>query len=255
MKFLAAAQTDKGIVKDKNQDSLSIKIADTSFGEILLAVICDGMGGLEQGEVASATVIRAFENWFTTVLPNHLRRGISEDKIRFQWEEMLSELNEKIKNYGRRCNIRLGTTITALLIMGEKYYVIHVGDTRLYEIENQLRVLTRDQTVVAMEIARGRLTEEQAKVDPRRSILLQCVGASESVCPEFYSGVVKRNAVYMLCSDGFRHEITQEEIFECLSPDVLTSVENMEHYADYLIELNKSRKERDNISIALIKTY
>ena len=72
MHYLATADTDIGIVKQTNQDSVLIKHGEAKVGEILLAVICDGMGGLEKGELASATVIRAFSKWFDEELPFEL---------------------------------------------------------------------------------------------------------------------------------------------------------------------------------------
>ena len=72
MHYLAIADTDIGNVKQTNQDSVLIKHGETEKGEILLAVICDGMGGLEKGELASATVIRTFSKWFDEELPYEL---------------------------------------------------------------------------------------------------------------------------------------------------------------------------------------
>jgi len=255
MNYLAVAKSDKGIVKEKNQDSLMLKVANTSFGQIVFAVVCDGMGGLEQGEVASATVIRNFENWFSNDLSNLLKVGVTQDIIINQWSTMLVNLNEKIGNYGKMNGIRLGTTITAMLFLGDKYYIAHVGDSRAYEFYDGISVLTKDQTLVAMEVEKGIITEEQAKVDPRRSVLLQCIGASQTVVPDFYCGYIRQNATYMLCSDGFRHEISQEEMWNCFAPSVLTTKEEMAYNTEYLIELDKSRMERDNISVILIRTY
>lgn len=254
MKYLTVARSDVGIVKEKNQDSLTVKVANANGVPVVFAVLCDGMGGLEQGEVASATVIRKFENWFIHTFPVLVRTGFSEEELRTQWERILAELNEKIKAYGQRNRIRLGTTITSLLMYNGMYYISHVGDSRAYEIADDLTILTQDQTVVAMEIKKGLLTEEQAKTDPRRSILLQCIGASDLVVPDFYRGAIKENAVYMLCSDGFRHEISPDEIYNCFSPDMLHTKDEMAYYAEYLIELNKTRKERDNITVVLIRT-
>lgn len=254
MNYLAVARTDVGIVKQKNQDSLMVKKAIVKGEPVVFAVLCDGMGGLEQGEVASATVIRKFEDWFVEEFPVLLEEGFSENQLNWQWESLITELNQKIQNYGNQNQIRLGTTITAVLFYGSRYFIAHVGDSRAYEIADELAVLTQDQTVVAMEIKKGLLTEEQAKTDPRRSILLQCVGASDVVVPDFYIGEIKENAVYMLCSDGFRHEITPDEIYRFFSPYNIHSKEEMEYYAEYLIELNKERKERDNITVVLIRT-
>ena len=69
MKFLVTASTDVGILKETNQDSCLVKHISTKIGEILLAVVCDGMGGLSKGELASATVVRAFSHWFNEELP------------------------------------------------------------------------------------------------------------------------------------------------------------------------------------------
>ena len=114
-------------------------------------------------------------------------------------------------------------------------------------------MLTNDQTFVAREVAEGRMTPEQAKIDSRRSILLQCVGASPVVEPEFTKGVVTPGAVYMLCSDGFRHEISDDEVLHKIGPSACTDEEKMKYGCIYLTELAKGRKETDNISVALIK--
>ena len=97
--------------------------------------------------------------------------------------------------------------------------------------------------------------QEQAEVDERRSVLLQCVGASEEVYPDFFMGTAVQGATYMLCSDGFRHEITGDEIFEKFQPGVLLSDTVMNQNTIELIELNKQRNERDNISVVLVRTF
>ena len=99
------------------------------------------------------------------------------------------------------------------------------------------------------------MTEETAAHDSRRNVLLQCVGASDEVYPDMFFGDVQTNAVYMLCSDGFRHEISSDEIFEKLQPGVLFDEYAMHNNAQFLIDLNKQRQERDNISVALVRTF
>lgn len=171
MNYLATADTDIGISKEINQDSILVKHADSEMGEIVLAVVCDGMGGLSKGELASATVIRQ---------------------------------------------------------------------------------LTVDQTFVEREVSRGVLTLEQAKTDRRRNMLLQCVGASEKVEPDILVGACEKG-VYMLCTDGFRHEISETEMYESLNPRCLVNKETMHKNVKFLIEQNKHRREKDNISVILIK--
>lgn len=255
MNYIISANTDIGIVKNTNQDSLTVKVINTPQGRMVFAALCDGMGGLEKGEVASASVIRTFNNWVTTQLPLLCNGPIDDSVLRSQWEAIITEQNESIKNYGARQGVKLGTTAVVMLLTQTRYYILNVGDSRAYEITDSVKQITNDQTFIAREIALGNMTEEQAKTDERRSVLLQCVGASDSVYPDMFFGDVKKDAVYLLCSDGFRHEITNEEIYEKLQPSVLFDDSTMMSNTAQLIELNKQRQERDNISVALVRTF
>ena len=255
MDFLISGNTDVGLVKSTNQDSLTVKVINTVRGKVVLAVICDGMGGLAKGEVASASVIRAFDRWARNEFSDLSRSEIEDSVIRAQWEKLVTDQNERIKAYGRMHGVNLGTTLTAMLITQNRYYVMNVGDSRAYEICERARQITKDQSFVAREVELGRMTEEQARVDERRNVLLQCVGASDEVSPDMFFGDTRQNAVYMLCCDGFRHEITPEEIHDRFRPDRLTDEYSMNQASLELIELNKQRMERDNITVALVRTF
>lgn len=256
MKYKIALQTDVGIQKETNQDSCCIKEAATSKGTVIMATICDGMGGLAKGEVASATLIKRFSDWFESSLPQILGGDDAVTEIKYQWDRIIKEENHNITAYGKKLKIQLGSTITTMLILEDQRYIIaHVGDSRAYKITNSEAIpLTEDQTVVARAVKQGRLTPEQAKDDPRKNVLLQCVGASKIVEPVFITGSVAANECYMLCSDGFRHEITNEEIVKCFSPENNFDEKVMEQHITELIELNKFRHENDNITALLIKT-
>ncbi len=255
MDFIISGNTDIGLTKSTNQDSLSIKVINTKQGRMVFAVLCDGMGGLAKGEVASASLIMAFDEWTKTQLPQLCEGPIEDSVLRSQWEQIVSDQNEKIKAYGAQLGIKLGTTLTAMLITQTRYYVINVGDTRAYELYNGIRQITNDQTLVAREVELGNLTVEQAKTDERRSVLLQCVGASDDVYPDMFFDSVSPDAVYMLCCDGFVHEITSEEMYDRFQASKLMSEDDMNKASLELIELNKARKERDNITVALIRTF
>ena len=255
MNYLISASTDIGISKKTNQDSFSLRLSSTACGNIVFAVLCDGMGGLAKGEVASSNVIRAFREWEETRLPQLVNQGITDADIRQDWSNIIRMLNDLIKSYGASGGIRLGTTITALLLTDTRYYIVNVGDTRCYEIYDDLYQLTKDHSLVQREIDMGNLTPEQAEVDPRRSVLLQCIGASDAVYPEFFFGTPKENAVYMLCSDGFRHVISKEEIFDGLQPARMTSPDGMKSQIVNLINLDKGRMEKDNITVLAVRTY
>lgn len=251
MHYTATADTDVGIVKATNQDSVLIKHASTDIGEVLMAIVCDGMGGLAKGELASATVIRAFSQWFDEELPYELE-NVDLQVIGGKWALMLKSLNVKIGTYGQQLGASLGTTFSGILFVNNQYVIVHVGDTRIYHIGSTLHQMTTDQTFVAREISRGAMTEEQAKTDKRRNLLLQCVGASKNVEPQMICGAAEAGT-YMICSDGFRHEVTPAELFQCLNPVALANGNVMHNNARYLIDLVKSRQERDNISVVLIK--
>lgn len=255
MNFIISATTDIGISKNTNQDSYNMRVYDTSIGKVVLAVLCDGMGGLAKGEVASSSLVNAFSKWSDNKLLSIIENGISDGVIRSEWSSIITEFNEKIKNYGKAYGINLGTTATVLLLTPTRYYIANVGDTRAYEIFGGVSVLTKDQTLVAREVEMGILTPEEAETDPRRSVLLQCVGASDDVYPDLFFGETKKDAVYMLCTDGFRHEITEDEIYAYLTPSVMLDADGMKRNMDSLIEINKQRQERDNITVLTVRTF
>lgn len=256
MNYLIAAHTDTGIKKQTNQDSLFIKTADTEYGQVCFAVLCDGMGGLAKGEVASATVIRQFSDWFEKEFPEMLYRGIKPEILKRTWENLIYEVNYKIGYYSERNNAKMGSTVVALLLTGDIYYIINVGDSRAYMVTDDSIVrLTKDQTFIQREMDEGRMTCDEAKRDPRRNVLLQCVGASTVIEPDFYLGQIRKRCVFLLCSDGFRHVIGEAEMQEKLSPSAMQNEEIMQQNAEFLTELNKFRKEDDNISVALVQVY
>ena len=255
MNFIVSATTDIGLTKSTNQDSYNVRVFSTKQGKIVLAVLCDGMGGLAKGEVASASLVNAFCKWADTKLPVLCENEITDSDIRADWVGIATEYNEKIKAYAASCGTNMGTTATVLMLTESRYYIMNVGDTRAYEISDAVTVLTKDQTVVAREVELGNITPEEAERDSRRSVLLQCIGASEEVYPDMFFGDTKLNAVYMLCSDGFRHEITEDEIHQYLNPNVMVDADGMKQNMDALIDLNKQRQERDNISVVSIRTF
>lgn len=255
MDFIVSGTTDIGTTRSTNQDSYIVRVFNTCQGRMVLAVICDGMGGLSKGEVASASVVKAFSDWADDRLPQICENGIEDFDIRQEWVGIATEYNERIKLYASSLGVNMGTTVTIMLITEKRYYIMNVGDTRAYEIADSVMILTKDQTVVAREVELGNLTPEEARTDSRSNILLQCVGASDDVYPDMFFGETKADAVYMLCSDGFRHEITEDEIYDYLNPGVMIDAVSMKQSMDSLVELNKQRMERDNISVITIRTF
>ncbi|MBR1567585.1 MAG: serine/threonine-protein phosphatase [Lachnospiraceae bacterium] len=256
MNYLVAYNTDVGLRKHTNQDSLAVKIMDTEYGRIVLAIVCDGMGGLAHGELASKEVIRAYCDWFDHNLAEMVRnKELDLDQICRDWREIAIVENDRLGQYGAKRGINLGTTLSAILILQNQYIIVHVGDSRIYQLtEARVRQVTEDQSVVAREIVLGNLTPEQALKDPRRSILLQCIGASPMVEPAFFRGAVEPEMSFLICSDGFCHEISHEEMLERLGPQACGDAMTMKQNCMELTDLVKKRQETDNISMILLKT-
>lgn len=254
MRFLTAAHTDIGLRKKTNQDSVLIMQAQTGAGPVLLAAICDGMGGLAKGEVASAAMVRGLADWFRQELPALLAGGFTAEALRAGWEQLIDTTARRIAAYGASIHVDMGTTAAVFLVVGDSYYIMNVGDSRVYAITDQVYQLTKDQTYIQREIDMGRMTPAQAAVDVQRNVLLQCIGASSVIQPDFFAGKLAEGQVYMLCCDGFRHVIQPQEFYQALGPEASTSEEAMKAALVNLTELNKQRREEDNISAILIRT-
>jgi len=254
MDFKISANTDPGTVRPTNQDSLSAMALQTPQGKMAFGVLCDGMGGLENGELASAAVVRAYRRWALETLPQLCQAPLEDGAIRQQWQNIASDLNARIGQYSAQRETRMGTTVVVMLLTQERYYIMNVGDSRAYELTDCLTQITRDHSVVARELEAGRITPEEVEHHPKRNVLTQCIGASKEVYCDMYFGEARKDAVYMLCSDGFRHEPTGQELLENLGPQVLWDEETMDRNGKALMELCKQRGEDDNISVVLVRS-
>ena len=192
------------------------------------------MGGLQHGEVASASLAAAFAEWAGRRLPA-AEAPLSDHALRTEWTEIIRTENQKLQAYGmeHRC-------------------ILNIGDSRAYELCQTCRQLTVDHTVAEDEVQLGNLTPEQAQLLPMKSVLTRCVGVYDRVYPDLFFGDTRPGAVYMLCSDGFRHHVTQEELLEYLMPRSGDPAADLRKGEAALIDLDKRRGERDNISVLAI---
>lgn len=252
MKLLIAAHSDVGSKKSTNQDSLLVKTAQTNLGMACLCVVCDGIGGLSMGELASATVARAFDQWFVSRFSDLITRGFTKEELKVQWNHIVQEQNLKLASFASRRNFYMGTTVTAFLWIQNSYYIMNVGDSRAYLLTDQLYQLTKDHTLVQHEVELGHMTWKEAQLHCLRNVLLQSVGASEIVIPDFYEGQVYDQCSFLLCSDGFCHVLSPDEIYHTLSPGTAKEEQSLKKHLICLTQLNKERGETDNISAVLI---
>jgi serine/threonine protein phosphatase PrpC len=253
MGFLCAYHTDAGIKKKTNQDSFYVAEASTAIGPVFFALVCDGMGGLSEGELASSEVCKGFAEWFRTEVPGLIAQGLTAENLEASWIAQLEIANEKLLEYSSCKHLSLGTTAVALLLTKTHYYAISIGDSRLYQISDALYQITKDQTVVQNEVDLGILSKEQAEQDSRRNVLLQCVGVKTKIEPEFYWGSYSHKTVFLLCTDGYRHVVTPQELYENLKPSETLTEEQMFSNLTLLLELNKIRNETDNITALAVR--
>ncbi len=246
MRYSAGAYTDIGTTRENNQDSFCVLRARSRVrGNVLMAVVCDGMGGLARGEVASGTVVTAFSDWFTKDLPMRIQE-CSLKQVGDIWIEMLHGLNERLRDYGRAENIRVGTTFSGLLLMGTEYLWVHVGDSRIYLFrEGEMDQLTVDHTVAN----RDRGTEI---ADVRAgNMLTQCIGVSRALEPDRGTGRLKRMDRFLLCSDGFYHRCRSADFAERIEKKMESGAE-MTKLCRELSQLMIERGERDNVTAVLV---
>lgn len=255
MEFIGYAVTDAGTVKKVNQDSLMLKIARSKWGNVCLGVICDGISGLSLGELASATIVRGFEQWFHETFSNQDVRW-TECQIKKSLIELVQALNDRIYQYGSKNGCRLGSTLTAVLFLEERFYLVHVGDCRLYQIsEKHMIQLTTDQTWMEMELRKGIFEREILEKDARKNMLLQSIGTSEQLSIDYMSGETSKTDSYLLCSDGFRHQISEEELLYALKPARNKDIKEMKRNLEKVVALCKNRQEHDNISAVLMRSF
>lgn len=253
MNFIVGYHTDVGIRKSVNQDAMLIKIAKSPYGRIGLFVVCDGMGGLSSGEVASSTAVKDINSWFDEQLPKIDFDLADSEYIYNELSCLIFSINKKILSFGRRENKILGTTLTLLLSIDERYYIMQVGDSRIYKVRNIVEQLTKDQTYVQREVDRGNLTKEEAEKHPRRNVLLQCIGAREELEPVMSTGNFEDGEVYVICSDGFYKKLRKEELLNDFNALKINSEEQITSKAKEIIERVKERSEKDNISAIIFK--
>lgn len=254
----AYGQTDLGLVRKNNEDSFLIadltEGAETTSSSALnfaasvrggLLMVADGMGGAEAGEVASRMAVELvcryvqserFDSRQTFVAS--LKNSIERANVNIQQE---GEKNEERKG--------MGTTLTVAGVFGGELFFAQVGDSRGYLVRNGSIVqITQDQSLVAHLVASGVLTPEKAKVDRRRNVILQALGALKQVDVAVSVVELKRGDCAILCSDGLSGKVDPEEIAGILQGSAET-----DEACRQLIDLAKQRGGEDNITVIIAK--
>lgn len=254
MKFKIAYCTDIGRTKKVNQDSIGYREIEIGENKYILMMVCDGMGGLQKGEMASTTVVRNFLDWFVLKFPLFCD-DFNYAKIQTETENEIVRLNLALHDFGEERGIQLGTTLSMIIMRDDGlYFISSVGDSRMYGIYADSAVqITEDQTYIAQEIKHNRMTKEEAAASKYKNVLTQCIGVSSDVEPLFYRGKANAGDMFLSCSDGFRHFLSEEDIYKSFSEIRNGNEEDWTKSLRKITDFNMEQGENDNITSVVVK--
>ena len=226
--------------KEKNEDAVSV--TKNKQGEVL-AVVCDGVGSHSNAAYSSNYIVSTLEKeWqdLTFANFNNMKNWLC-DKI--------EKLNLELFNKSQEKNKKMGTTIVTVATFDNQVVVYNIGDSSAYGLtkDNEMNVVTVEDSFVGALISAGAITQEEAKIHPERHVLTQALATRDNINLHTFIDDLSNYDYFLLCSDGLTNMIENEEIQDIVRNNELSiSVEK-------LIELCVNRGGIDNISVAIIK--
>ena len=232
--FETGAATHVGKVRLRNEDSYLTR------PEAGIWAVADGMGGHEDGDLASRTVIEALKS---------IQAPTSADELLSLCENFIFEANSHLKELGRqRGDIIIGTTVTVLLAFDGYYACVWSGDSRIYLIrDGKISQISRDHTEVQDLLMNGAITPEQAETWSGSNAITRAIGVFDIPELEVTSGSLNAGDVFVMCTDGLTQHVEDDEILQCVSA-------NMSQQAcDRLIALTLERGAVDNVTVVVAR--
>lgn len=239
-----AAGTDRGLIRESNEDNY--RIIPRSSKNPCVCVIADGMGGHNCGEVASRMAVDFIGNCVE-----------QDSKSLFLCDDMDNEIRKLVENANKavfETSLQnpdasgMGTTLTMVVIVGERVTVAHVGDSRLYLIRDEMiQQITEDHTYICELIKNGTLTREEAEFHPRKHVITRAIGSSPDLEIDMLNLEIQEEDILLLCTDGLTNMICDDEIYR------IAKANEPEAACKGLIEAAKSKGGEDNITVIVIK--
>lgn len=233
--------TDIGMKRTMNQDYVYNE--EKVIGNLPnLFIVADGMGGHKAGDFASRFCV---EKVVEHVKNNSLKTpvGILEEAIK-NTNELLIEASKEKSDYDG-----MGTTFVAATIFEDVMYVANVGDSRLYVINNQMKQVTVDHSLVEEMIKSGEIDRTDARLHPNKNIITKALGANKYINADYFEINIKKEDIVLMCSDGLTNMIEDEEIFHI----VKENASDLKSAANKLVNIANDYGGIDNIAIILIK--
>lgn len=240
--------SDTGKVRQMNQDATGISANPQALpGFEILAMVADGMGGHQGGEVASTTTIEILSEQLESAGrgSDDLLPALSVEDI---FQAAVATANESIRAKAEELNLHgMGTTLTAIALSPQTAFIANIGDSRIYLLrQNDLLKLTQDHSLVAEQVRLGYITEEEAESHPQRNVITRALGIAQSVEADITTVDIQPSDILMLCSDGLYPVVPPDEVKEILGNlPPLTACQE-------LIGRANTYGGPDNISIAIV---
>ncbi len=215
-----------------------------------LYIVADGMGGHQSGEIASHLAVQGAG---FHLLDQLLKTQIFERKG-FTEQEVLDLLNEAVKQAQAMICQRVpggGTTLTLALILGDRMFTAHIGDSRLYVLsgKGKLNLFTKDHSLVKRLVDLGEITEAEAATHPQRNVLYRALGQTDALEPDLDQAKLAAGDLIMICSDGLWGTMDKTELKSILENDGLS----LDQKASALVDAANQAGGPDNISVVLVK--
>ena len=236
------SKTDIGRVRRSNQDSY---LTGELSGSVALAVVCDGMGGANGGNVASAAAVKSISEHINA----SYREGMSANSVRNMLMSAISAANSNVFDMAQAdANLLgMGTTVVVAIVIGKVAHIAHAGDSRAYIInKDSIEQITRDHSVVQSMVENGEITEEQAKVHPNRNVITRALGVDDRIDIDYNEVVLRDGDTIMICTDGLTNYVENEQILE------LSNSCKFYEYPEKLIDMANDNGGGDNITVVMM---
>ncbi|MBL8162162.1 MAG: tetratricopeptide repeat protein [Anaerolineae bacterium] len=246
--------TDVGMVRSNNQDAIASLVAsnrsDNPRPDFGLFIVADGMGGHLDGEKASALVAQMLETEVVSQIYLPLNRAATDDSDTPPISESLVTAVQKVDTALKQAVPDGGCTLTAAILVGNLMFVAHVGDTRLYLINDSgIEQLTRDHTLVQRLVELGQITPEEAKDHPKRNVVYRALGQNDELEVDTLMRRLPPRAQILVCSDGLWGNVSDVELREIVRNPSLSPQEA----CNKLVALANERGGSDNISVIVVQ--
>lgn len=237
VKVHSASATDVGLRRTNNED------AYLDLPELGYFALSDGMGGAAAGEIASRYFIDTVSEVFNNQNNASEERfcALIREAFRLSNQRIISHAAEHPRDQGMGCTGEL------LVFYADRYLIGHVGDSRIYLFrDGKLRQITKDHSLVQLQVDQGIITVEEARMHPMKNIILRALGNDAALSLDIIKGSVQHNDMFLLCSDGL-----SDMIADTVIQNTLASTQTIDFKVQSLIKSANTEGGKDNITVIL----